>query len=158
MPLSSARSHYRQVFDPERSFIVVKAIKLSGRDLRVGARFPRKSASAQLMKRLFETRHIGYGNETGKDRCKPVSPEVHLKKGGTLEANFENRKVRIGSEVVLMRPGGVRTTGGISKARELRILLKSVFPDLTFVNRIEMVDAIEAELARRAKASQDGAS
>jgi hypothetical protein len=137
-----AAAFFREPFNPDARFVVVHQMKVSGRELTMGARFPKKAVSQRVLRKLFDSRRIGYEGETGRQRAKPPAPRSNMHRT-TLD--------RPAPAVVATLPGEIPENWREFKARDLRTLLADLRPGMTFVNRIEMVDCIEAELAQRAR-------
>ncbi|HEY5412055.1 MAG TPA: hypothetical protein VIJ94_15140 [Caulobacteraceae bacterium] len=71
------RAQFRADFDPEASFVVRQAMRLSGSELAPGSDFPKAAVTTRRLRQLFDSRLIAYPGEDGRDLAKPPAPRRH---------------------------------------------------------------------------------
>jgi len=129
------REVFREPFDPEKTFVVFRGMKIAGKPLRVGDTFPRHAVPLRRLRQLYDSRMLGYPGETGRQRVRPTSP-VRVRLGAGSAAAMPVPPVPI--------PDGWRDLEWL----EMRALATR-FTKAAAPTREECIEAIETELLRR---------
>jgi hypothetical protein len=77
-----ALPRFREAFDPDRDFIVRRALRLSGADVPVGATFNKTLVPTRRLRQLFNQRVLAYSDETGRDLARPPHPDLRRPPAG----------------------------------------------------------------------------
>jgi hypothetical protein len=129
------REVFREPFDPGKTFVVCRPVRLGGRPLAVGAVFPRDRVELRRLRQLYDSRMLGYPGETGRQRVRPTSP-VRVRLGAGSAAAMPVPPVPI--------PDGWRDLEWIP----MQVLARK-FTKATAPTREECIEAIETEIMRR---------
>lgn len=127
---------YRDEFNPEKAFLVLRAVRMDGEDLTIGSVFPRNAVPLRRLRQLFDQRKLGYAEETGRQRCLPPNPR---------------RPVLIGYAAPMPEPPVEIPEGWRALPWPMLRSLARRFAKVPPANKMEAEDAVAAELERRAR-------
>jgi hypothetical protein len=137
-------ARYREAFDPGQDFVIMRPLRLDGVALAEGTIFDKTKVPTRRLRQLFDQRALSYPHETGRDRCRPPNPNRPIIREQKAVAPAQNAAEAHAVDI----PADWR---GLRWARLLH--LASQFSSGRLMNKPEAEAAIEAELARRAKAA-----
>jgi len=129
------RQKFRAPFDAAKVFIALRPLKIDGITVRPNERFPRDAVTMTRLRQLFDGRFVGYPDEPPKTRFLPVNPQ----------------RVRVDGLRAQPYPPSIPPNWRdlpFQARQQLAALFSKVFPRAS--EEVEV--AIEAELARRARA------
>ncbi len=144
------QARFREAFSEDQTFIIMRPMRLGGVDLAVGSTFDKTAVSTRRLRQLFDQRAVSYPHETGRDRCRPPSPNRPI---------IREAKAPRAAPVAPAAPAPVKTYD-VEIPADWRVLrwakllsLASKFSHVRIMNKLEAETAIEAELYRRLKAA-----